>query len=97
MVIRQIKERHWKHVYSQITTYGRSEPLSLQFDIDINCNGVDYILKVHPENKKIIALQAFGVYPDYDTGLRDYHLIEDNLILSALLELVIYQGAGKRT
>jgi len=98
MVIRHIKERHWEHVYSQITTYGRTVPLSLQFDIDINCNGVDYILKVQPEQKRsIIALQATGVYSDSEgIGGKDYHLIDDNLMLSALLEIVIYQGAEKR-
>ncbi len=98
MVIRQVKEEQWKHVYNQITTYGRAAPLSLQFDIEINCNGVDYILKVQPERKrKIIALQAMSVYPDAnEIGGKGYHLIADNLILSALLETIIYQGAGKR-
>jgi len=98
MIIRQIKENHWEHVYRQVTTYGRATPLSLQFDIDVNCNGVDYILKVQPESKrKIVALQAMGVYPDGEgVGGKDYHLIEDNVMLSALLEIVIYQGAGKR-
>jgi len=94
MIIRQLKENHWHHVYSQITEHGKSAPLSLPFDIDINCNGVDYIIKVQPERaRKIVALQAFGVYPD---GGEDYHLINDNAILSALLEIIIYQGAAKR-
>lgn len=65
MIVRQIKENHWEHVYRHITTYGRAAPMSLQYDIDINCNGVDYVLKVQPEQKrKVIALQAMGVYPD---------------------------------
>jgi len=44
MVIRQIKTSHWEYVYRQITTHGRAAPLSLQLDIDINCNGVEYIM-----------------------------------------------------
>jgi hypothetical protein len=98
MVIRQVKEKQWKHVYNQITTYGGTAPLSLQFDIEINCNGVDYIFKVQPERKrKIIALQAMSVFPDgKEIDTKNYHLIEDNLMLSALLETIIYQGAGKR-
>lgn len=97
MVIRQVKERQWKHLYSQITTYGKAAPFSLQFDIEMNCNGVDYILKVQPERKrKIVALQATGVSPDREgIGGGNYHLIADNLILSALLETIIYQGVGK--
>ena len=98
MFIRQISQRHWEHVYRQITTHGRAAPLSLQFDIVISCNGVDYILKVQPESKrKIVALQALGIYPNNErNGGKDYHLIEDYLILSALLEIIIYQGTGKR-
>ena len=98
MIIRKVKENHWEHVYRQITRFGRATPLSLQFDIEINCNGVDYILKVQPEsNRKILAVQAMGVYPDGgEWGGKDYTLIEDNVILSALLEIVIFQGAGKR-
>ena len=98
MVIRQVKEKQWKHVYSQITTYGRAAPLSLQFDIGINCNGVDHILRVQPGRKrKIVVLQAMSVYPDgKEIGGKGYHLTEDNLILSALLETIIYQGAEKR-
>ena len=98
MVIRQIKENHWEHIYRHVTTYGRSDPLSLQFDIDINCNGVDYVLKVQPESKrKILALQATGIYPDkYGIGGKEYHLVEDRVMLAALLEIIIYQGANKR-
>ena len=98
MIIRQIKKSRREHVYRQITTYGRAAPLHLQFDVDINCNGVDYILKVQPEKEgKIAALQAMGVYPDEEgIGGRDYHLVEDSAVLSALLEIIVYQGAAKR-
>ena len=98
MVVRQIKEKRWEHVCRQITTHGRGAPLSLQYDIDLDCNGVNYILKVQPNSRrKIIALQALGVYPDGESiGGKDYHLIEDNTILAALLEIMVYQGAGKR-
>ena len=70
----------------------------MQYDIDINCIGADYVLKVQPENKqKILALQAIRVYPDREvTGGRNYHLIEENTMISALLEIIIYQGANKR-
>jgi len=96
MIIREVKANQWERVYRQITKYGKTAPLSLQFDIEVSCNGVDYILKVQPEqNRKIAALQALGVYPDGE-GFKDYQLIEDNTMLSALLEIIIYQGAGKR-
>lgn len=98
MIIRQVEANHWKHIYNQIIRYGKTTPLSLQFDIEINCNGVNYVLKVQPDrNRKIVALQAMGVYPDGNgIGGKDYHLIEDNRILSSLLEILIYQGASIR-
>ena len=98
MIIRHIKENHWEHVFRHITTYGRAAPMSLQFDLDINCNGVDYILKVQPDRKrKLVALQAMGLYPDSEgIGGKVYRLVKDNLMLSALLEIIIYQGANKR-
>lgn len=101
MVIREIKKCRWEHIYRQIATCGRAAPLSLQFDIDISLNGVDYILKVQPvmteKTRKIIALQALGVYPDGGgIGGKDFHLIEEYNVIAALLDMVIYQGAAKR-
>jgi hypothetical protein len=71
--------------------------MSRQFDVDVNCNGVNYVLKVQLEKKrKIVALQAVGVYPNSEgVGGRGYRLIEDNTMLSALLEIVVYQGTAK--
>lgn len=98
MIIRQIKENHWEHVFSHVTKYGRATPMSLQYDIDINCNGVDYILTIQPDrNRKLVALQAMGVYPDGgEIGGKRYRLVDNNVMLSALLEIIIYQGANKR-
>ncbi|MPN62829.1 hypothetical protein SDC9_210582 [bioreactor metagenome] len=98
MIIRQVKEKQWECLCRQIITRGRTAPLSLQYDMEIICNGVDYILKVQPVKKrKIAVLQAMGVYPDGGrTGGKDYRLIEDNSILSALLEIMIYQSAEKQ-
>ena len=43
-----------------------------------------------------IVLQAVGVYPGNDgTQSAEYRLIEDNSLLSALIEIMIYQGAEK--
>lgn len=98
MVIRQIREEQWESIYHQITTYGRAAPLSLQYDVDLTCNGVQYILKVQPDSKrKLAALQALGMYP-HGGGAHgeDCLLIEDNAILAALLELLVFQGAVPR-
>ena len=89
MFLRQVKEQQWESFYNQITRYGRNTLLSLQYDIDITCNGVPYRLKVQPTNKrKVAVLQALC--------LEDYQLIEDNNMLSALFKLVFYQGTEKQ-
>lgn len=87
MIIRQIKEKQWQQLYNHLTAYGRKNPMSLQFDIDINYNGIDYILKVQPtQNRKIAVLQAIGIYPD-----STYELIDNNMLLYILIEKVLYQ------
>ena len=98
MVIRQVDKNSWPHLCRQIKIYGRGTPASRQVDIDITCNGVNYILKIQPEqNRKIAALQAVGVYPSHEeNGDKQYHLIEKNNMLSALLEIVLFQGVKKR-
>ncbi len=98
MVIRRIKKRDWESVYRQITTYGRGAPLSPQYDLDITCNGVDYILKVQPaEPRQIAVLQALQTATgDRRTGEKDYLLIENNALLSAFLDILLFQGLQKR-
>ena len=99
MVIREIKGSHWGHVYSHVSRFGRATPMSLQYDVDVNCNGVDYVLRVQAEKggHRLIALQAVGVYPDDDgVGGKRYRMIDDNVMISALLEIIIFQGANRR-
>lgn len=98
MIIRKVKGSQWEDTLKQIHTYGRIAPLTKQYDIDVNCNGVDYILKVQPTHgRKIVALQAVVAYSNY-AGIEGqaYGLVEDNCVIAALLELVVFQGVGKR-
>ena len=92
MIIKNVRKSQWEDTLKQIHTYGRRAPLTKQYDIEVNCNGVEYILKVQPTHgRKIVALQALA---------RDgkvYGMVEDNCVIAALLELVIFQGAGKKS
>lgn len=98
MIIRQVRENRWNYLLHQIAKYGRHTPLSLQVDLDISFNGTDYILKVQPgHNRKIAILQALSVSSDgFGIGGKEYCLIENDNLLSALFELVLYQGLKKR-
>jgi len=77
MVIRQISKNYWEHVYKYISIAGKTSPLCSQFDIEMTCNGVDYILKLQPDGKRKIAiLQAVGIYAcDKSTNIKNYRLI----------------------
>lgn len=96
MMIRQIKETQWAAVCREIAAHGKAAPVSLQFDLPLHFNGVCYILKVQTERKhKIAALQAVRLPPTGERG-ENPELIENNAVLSSLLELFISQGVGRR-
>lgn len=96
MIIRQIPEKHWENVFKYITTEGRAAPQSLQFDVDVRCNGKTYILRVQPVKKRQIAvLQAVESCPANRPGGHDYRLVQEIDMLSALLELVVYRTVGQ--
>lgn len=88
MVIRQIKEAQWQSVCDKIEQCGRTDPLSLQYDINISCNNVNYVLSLQlGNNRKIAVLQAVALY------FGDSCLVENNAVLSGLFEIFLYQCA----
>ena len=96
MVYRYLKKHQWEHVYRQITTHGRAIPTSFQYDVDVDCNGVDYILRMQPENeRRLLILHAIELHPDSEEADDTRHsLIDDNAMLYALLEIIIYQSSN---
>ena len=99
MIIKTVRKSQWEDTLKQIRTNGRRAPLTKQYDIEVNCNGMEYILKVQPTHgRKIVALQALAAVPG-DVGFEGetYGMVEDNCVIAALLELVIFQGAEKRS
>lgn len=96
MVTRQIKEKQWDCVYQYITANGRAAPQSLQYDMEITLSGTEYIIRVQPGNqRKLVALQVTEVCHAAGGARPQYILIEDAAMLCALLEILIYQAAGK--
>ncbi len=88
MVVRQMKHENWERVYRQITAQGSSSPMSLQYDIGISCNGMNYVLRVQYAGKRRIAvLQAVCI--NAEGGCR---LVDDNLLLNALMEIIVFQS-----
>ena len=99
MVIRQIKKKQWDDVYNQITTLSREVPMTFQYDVELNCNGTAYILRVQPiQNRKIVALHVLRVGQDENgTHEKQFNLIDNNLLLSSLLEIILYQSREKQS
>ena len=84
MIIRYIKKIHWDEVCRQITTSGDTMPLSKQYDININCDGVEYILRLQIGNKRrLIALQAVSVISnDEKPNEKKYSFVKDGKMIS---------------
>ena len=81
-----------QYLREQLAIYGRCAPLSLQYTIDMNINGSNYILMVQFWKKQIYALQAVRWWHDEnEPGGKKYRLYKQSNILSALLILMIHQ------
>ena len=97
MVGRQLKDEKYKKVTEDLMKNARNRPLSPSYEVDIIFNGERYTLFLQPErNKKIYALYALHNIYEGDVEGVAHHLITDNVILSSLMEMVIYQGAKMR-
>lgn len=96
MVIRQVKEKQWEQVQQQIYACGKAVPPIPVTDLSLSCGGMEYILRVQPTRKrKLAVLQAIGISPDTAApGGKRYELIKDGLMLSALPEIILYQGGS---
>lgn len=91
MIIRQLKQEKYESITKQLIERAQQETLDASFRIPVAVNGTEYLLKVQPDARhSIVALQAQKISRD-EYG-QHFELITNNLILSALLELLIVQG-----
>lgn len=97
MVGRQLKERAYESVLEKLIRDARNRPLSPVYEVDINFNGDRYTLFLQPERHyKIYALYAIHSVCEIDVGGVGHDLITDNLLLSSLMEMLIYQVSKVR-
>ena len=91
MFIRQVGENEWQSIYACIEQEGRKVPLTKQYDLSMTLNGSHFILKVQPDShRKICVLQALEVISYTGDAERDYCFIDNNTILTALMELFLH-------
>ncbi len=94
MIVRQLKADKYERFRSQLIQKAHQNPLEASFNVTIKINRKEYILKIQPDNKhKLVALQALEVDRDDECG-HIHTLIINNKIISALLELLIWQGVA---
>jgi len=90
MIIRELKPAQYEYFHRRLIKHARTEPLDASYTVDMTINGVEYAVKIQPENRnRIVVLQAIKI--DRDGCSPNFELITRNNLLSALLEILIYQ------
>ena len=93
MILRQLNEKQFENFQNQLIRKAHQNPLDADFQVPINVNRREYLLKVQPTTKyKMAVLQALMIEREQGEGIA-HTLITDNKILLALFELLLFQGA----
>lgn len=91
MIIRELKQWKYEHLCKDLIEKAHAEPLEASYTVDMQINGVSYAVKIQPENHcRMAILQAYRI--DREEDGQNFELITSGNLLSALLEILIYQG-----
>ena len=91
MVIKQLEPAQYTRLCKALCEKANAEPLEAFYTVGISVSGVDYSVRVQPEEgDKIAVLQAYQI--DRDADGQNFALIREEGVLSAFLELLVYQG-----
>lgn len=94
MICRQVRTNHYESLRENITNHARRSPLCPFYEMDISVNETQYTLFVQMEKRqKVYALYAIC---NECEQVEKNTLITDNSILSALMELAIYEWVNKK-
>lgn len=91
MLIRLLKENKFEELNKSLMMKANPEPWDASYTVKLMVDGSEYGVKLQPErNQKMAILQALRIYRS-ENGVK-YELITKNVILSAILEILVYQG-----
>ncbi|WP_101697912.1 hypothetical protein [Clostridium minihomine] len=91
MIIRQLSAEQYESLKKRLIQTGQSTPLLASYDVTMKVDGFEYLLKLQPCSKrKIAALQAVRIQRFEKEQKQE--LITENLLLSCLLELFVFQA-----
>lgn len=93
MIGRRLNMDKYRNLQEDLLKNAHIKPLCPIYEVDIVFNNESYCLYLQPErHNKIYALYALRSAHKREKNAVNHKLITDNLILSALLEMVLYQG-----
>ncbi|WP_195983916.1 hypothetical protein [Clostridium sp. D33t1_170424_F3] len=91
MILRQLSESHFEWFHRSLMEEAHAEPLDAGYTVKLKINGVEYDVKLQPEdNRQIAVLQALRI--DRNPYGPDFELITEDKLLSSFLEVLLYQG-----
>lgn len=91
MIIRQLKASQYERFHNSLMMKAHAEPLDASYIVKMTINGVEYVVKIQPEqDNKMAVLQALRI--DREEYGPNFELITESKLLSSLLEILIYQG-----
>lgn len=92
MIGKQLKIAKYKELQAYLSQNARHEPHCPTYEITLVLNGVRYTLFIQLDRHcKVYALYALRFSRERDAGTEYPELITENLVLSALMELMIFQ------
>lgn len=91
MVVRTLKDWRFKYLNESLMKQANAQPLDASYTVKLKINNAEYDVKIQPESKNQMAvLQALRIERDEEGP--NFELITSGNLLSAFLEILIYQG-----
>lgn len=93
MIIRQLTPAQYDRLHQDLIQRAHAQPLEASYTVHLHIDNTSYAVKIQPESRyRMAVLQAHRIFREEDG--QDFELITQNVVLSALLELLIYQGVA---
>lgn len=93
MTCKELLEKKYLALQRELNQKARKRPLCPTYEVDLNINGKAYTLFLQMgRNNEVYALYALHAVYERDVEDVSHEQIDDPAMLSALLELVLWQG-----
>ena len=91
MIIRDLKKDRYDYLCGRLNQNAALEPLCASYTVTMQVGKYDYAMKIQPERHcRMAILQALQI--DRRDNSPNFGLITDGKLLSAFLDLLLWQG-----